>query len=391
MSDTQTLNAELRNAWLLQARQHPLIAGGLLAALSALLALLLAGIANAFAAVEPLGLQRALLGGSAGFVATAGGALLAIGLGRVSQRSQDSMLGFAAGMMLAASAFSLILPGLAAAETILGSAPGAALVVVFGLGLGVLLMLGLDYFTPHEHASTGPCGPECERLNRVWLFVLAIALHNLPEGMAVGVGFAGGDLSVGLPLASAIAIQDIPEGLAVALALRSAGLAPGFSVLVAAGLRADGAARRAGRHRPVQRLRPGLPGRPGAGRRGDDLRGVPRGNPRDPPQRPPDPGDPRPDARLRGDDVPRHRAGLSMPAANLFRPLPDARGGERFDDLLNRPGCRIERIVSHGQASPPGFWYARTGTNGCCCSPATPCCDWTASRHRARWRRATTC
>ncbi len=234
MSDTQTLNAELRNAWLLQARQHPLIAGGLLAALSALLALLLAGIANAFAAVEPLGLQRALLGGSAGFVATAGGALLAIGLGRVSQRSLDSMLGFAAGMMLAASAFSLILPGLAAAETILGSAPGAALVVVFGLGLGVLLMLGLDYFTPHEHASTGPCGPECERLNRVWLFVLAIALHNLPEGMAIGVGFAGGDLSVGLPLASAIAIQDIPEGLAVALALRSAGLAPGFSVLVAA-------------------------------------------------------------------------------------------------------------------------------------------------------------
>ena len=48
-----------------------------------------------------------------------------------------------------------------------------------------------------------------------------------------------------------------------------------------------------------------------------------------------------------------------MLAANLFRPLPDARGGERFDDLLNRPGCRIERIVSHGQASPPGFWYAQ--------------------------------
>ena len=46
-----------------------------------------------------------------------------------------------------------------------------------------------------------------------------------------------------------------------------------------------------------------------------------------------------------------------MPAANLFRPLPDARGGERFDDLLNRPGCRIERIVSLGHATPPGEWY----------------------------------
>lgn len=46
-----------------------------------------------------------------------------------------------------------------------------------------------------------------------------------------------------------------------------------------------------------------------------------------------------------------------MPTRNLFQPLPDARGGECFDDLLQRPGCRVERIVSHGQASPPGFWY----------------------------------
>jgi ZIP family zinc transporter len=54
--------------------------------------------------------------------------------------------------------------------------------------------------------------PEAERISRVWLFVLAITLHNLPEGMAIGVSFANGDMNIGLPLTSAIAIQDIPEG-----------------------------------------------------------------------------------------------------------------------------------------------------------------------------------
>jgi zinc transporter, ZIP family len=98
----------------------------------------------------------------------------------------------------------------------------------------VLLMLGLDQFTPHQHEHLGPCGPGSERINRVWLFFFAITLHNLPEGMAIGVSFAQGDLSVGLPLTTAIAIQDIPEGLAVALALRAAGLSPLHAILGAA-------------------------------------------------------------------------------------------------------------------------------------------------------------
>jgi ZIP family zinc transporter len=67
----------------------------------------------------------------------------------------------------------------------------------------------------------------------VWLFVFAIALHNLPEGMAIGVGFAHEDLSVGLPLTAAIAIQDVPEGLAVALAMAAVGFRPSFAVMVA--------------------------------------------------------------------------------------------------------------------------------------------------------------
>ena len=215
------------------ARQKPSIAIGFAAALFAVIVLLVASGYNAFNDDNQANVGYALLGGTAGFVATALGALMAIGLRDISERTQDSMLGFAAGMMLAASSFSLILPGLAAGREIFGNGALAALTVVVGLALGVLLMLGLDYFTPHEHVSSGPCGPDHERINRVWLFVLAIVLHNIPEGMAVGVSFAEGDMAVGLPLSAAIAIQDVPEGLAVALALRTIGLSPWRSVLVA--------------------------------------------------------------------------------------------------------------------------------------------------------------
>ncbi|MFW9605418.1 MAG: ZIP family metal transporter [Pseudomonas sp.] len=233
MSEAISLSGELRHAWRKQARRHPLIAGGLAAAGFFTLVLLVAGVVSVLGDGGNANTQHALWGGLAGFATTSAGALLAVALGRVSQRAQDQMLGFAAGMMLAASSFSLILPALAASRDIFQNGPAAAAVVAVGIGLGVLLMLGLDHFTPHEHESTGPCGPDCTRLSRVWLFVLAIALHNLPEGMAIGVGFANGDLGVGLPLTTAIAIQDIPEGLAVALALRAAGLSVSLSVLVA--------------------------------------------------------------------------------------------------------------------------------------------------------------
>jgi ZIP family zinc transporter len=233
-SVVQNAAAGWRAAWVAAARQKPSIAFGFAAALAVVFALLVASGYNAFNNGNRENIGYALLGGTAGFLATAFGALLAIGLRDITARTQDSMLGFAAGMMLAASSFSLILPGLAAGRDIFGNGALAALTVVIGLAIGVLLMLGLDYFTPHEHESTGPCGPESQRINRVWLFVLAIVLHNIPEGMAVGVSFAEGDLSVGLPLSTAIAIQDIPEGLAVALALRTTGLSAWRSVLVAA-------------------------------------------------------------------------------------------------------------------------------------------------------------
>ncbi len=221
-----------RDAWRLQARNHPWMTGGLGLALAAMALLLGAGIRDGLSSGgEPL--RLALLGGMAGFAATAIGALAGVTLRQLSQRAEDSLLGFAAGMMLAASSFSLILPGLAAAKEMTGSGVLGALTVVGGMALGVLLMLGLDRFTPHEHESSGPCGPGCERIGRVWLFVLAITLHNLPEGMAIGVSFAQGDMGVGLPLTSAIAIQDIPEGLAVVMALRAAGVGSWPAVLMA--------------------------------------------------------------------------------------------------------------------------------------------------------------
>lgn len=221
-------------AWFAHARAHPITAIGLGVAMLAVLGLLVASLVQVIAGEARAAFRLALLGGLAGFAATALGALPAVLLRGIPARVEDSMLGLAAGMMLAASSFSLILPGLAAGEQLTGSAAQGGGLVVLGMALGVLLMLGLDEFTPHEHDKTGPCGPGNERVSRVWLFVLAIALHNLPEGMAIGVSFSRGDLTVGLPLTAAIALQDIPEGLAVALALRSAGLASLTAVLIAA-------------------------------------------------------------------------------------------------------------------------------------------------------------
>ena len=217
------------------AERHVPAALGLGLALLVVLALLVQSTVQVLAGEVKLGLHYALLGGAAGFAATALGALPALWLRSMPQRIEDSLLGMAAGMMLAASAFSLLLPGLEAGAEILGSKPLGAGIVVAGMTLGVLLMLGLDQFTPHEHEEYGPCGPGYQRCNRLWLFVFAIVLHNLPEGMAIGVSFSQADMSVGLPLTTAIALQDIPEGLAVALAMRNAGFSPMMAVLVAAG------------------------------------------------------------------------------------------------------------------------------------------------------------
>lgn len=180
----------------------------------------------------PMG--QALAGSAVAALATAVGALPALFVRRISERWEAVMLGFGAGVMVAAACFSLILPGIDAGTGILGSKLAGVLTVAAGLLLGALCLLFADKLVPHEHPAAGRHGPEWMQLRRVWLMVFAIALHNFPEGMAIGVGFAGGDLSVGIPLAAAIAIQDVPEGLVVAVALRTVGYSPWRATVAAA-------------------------------------------------------------------------------------------------------------------------------------------------------------
>ncbi|WP_326543244.1 ZIP family metal transporter [Pseudorhodoferax sp.] len=191
-------------------------------------AILLAGLALPFVHLlqrvlaDPV-LTAALQAGSMAALATALGTVPVLLSQRLSDRAQDTLFGFGAGVMLAACAFSLIIPGLAAANAAgagpwqAGTTMGAAIL------LGGIVLLALERWLPHEHFIKGKEGPEARTLKRTWLFVFAIALHNLPEGLAIGVAFAGTDTMRAAALATGIAIQDVPEGLVVAVALLAAG------------------------------------------------------------------------------------------------------------------------------------------------------------------------
>ncbi|NNJ66791.1 MAG: ZIP family metal transporter [Boseongicola sp.] len=144
--------------------------------------------------------------------------------GRVPNRGvRDLSLGFAAGVMLSASFFSLIIPALDAAEARYGVGAIPAVIAVVGILGGMALVAWLNETLPHEHFSTGREGPESAALRQIWLFIIAITIHNFPEGLAVGVGFGAHGLSGGMPLAIGIGLQNLPEGLAVAVALLGEG------------------------------------------------------------------------------------------------------------------------------------------------------------------------
>ncbi|WP_396611150.1 ZIP family metal transporter [Haloferax sp. S1W] len=150
------------------------------------------------------------------------GALLILVWRNPSKRSLDGLLGFAAGVMLAASFTSLLLPGIEAAG-------GNPVPVLAGFLLGVFVLDQADMWIPHVHilvtGKTRIDAPETERkMASVVLFIIAITIHNMPEGLAVGVGFGSGDLNTAIPLMLAIGIQNIPEGLAVSIAAVNAGL-----------------------------------------------------------------------------------------------------------------------------------------------------------------------
>ena len=141
------------------------------------------------------------------------------------------MFGFGAGVMLAASAFSLALPGIEAARQAGHGVWAAGSIVGVALLVGAALLMLLERAVPHEHFIKGAEGRSPQRLKRVWLFVFAICLHNLPEGLAIGVGFASSPTQ-GFALATGIAVQDLPEGLVVAIALLAVGYQRGFAVLI---------------------------------------------------------------------------------------------------------------------------------------------------------------
>jgi ZIP family zinc transporter len=171
------------------------------------------------------GLSPVLLGWGGSLVAGLGtgvGALPVFLMRRLSRGAEDRLLGFSAGIMLAATFFSLIEPGLEAAGR-MGSALPPSLVISGGVFLGALGLWLLHERMPHEHLRLGAQGPERDSLGRMWMIVLAITLHNFPEGLAVGVGFGADDLGNALVLMIGIGIQNMPEGLVVAIALVAAG------------------------------------------------------------------------------------------------------------------------------------------------------------------------
>lgn len=164
-----------------------------------------------------------LLGSLAAGLMTAVGAVPVL-VGRdVSDRTKDTLLGFAAGVMLSASFFSLIIPALDVAEVMHGSRTMAASITVLGIFLGVVVIWTINEHAPHEHFFQGREGSDQTSLRRIWLFVVAITIHNFPEGLAVGVGFGGGDIENGITLAVGIGLQNLPEGLAVAVSLAGEG------------------------------------------------------------------------------------------------------------------------------------------------------------------------
>jgi zinc transporter, ZIP family len=141
------------------------------------------------------------------------GALVVLFVRKVTDRFLDISLGFAAGVMLSASFTSLILPGVEY---------GGILPVLAGIALGALVLGVGDRLLPHLHAFSGKEGKP-SKISGVWLFIIAITLHNMPEGLAVGVGFGTGNVKDAVLLMIAIGIQNIPEGLAVSLSAISAG------------------------------------------------------------------------------------------------------------------------------------------------------------------------
>ena len=163
--------------------------------------------------------------------ATALGAVIGFCFKKISHTFSDIVLSFAAGVMLAAAVVGLIMPSLE-----LGGKYGI-LFTVGGIFAGATALALIDRAVPHLHKLAG-VDAEVEdhknrSISRVLLFVSAIAIHNLPEGIAAGVGFGSGDVSGALVIAGGIALQNIPEGMVIIGPMLAAGIKPGRTLALA--------------------------------------------------------------------------------------------------------------------------------------------------------------
>ncbi len=163
--------------------------------------------------------------------ATVIGALIGFLFKKTGHRFNDIVLAFAAGIMLAAAVFGLIL------ESVTLGGRFSLLVTVLGVFCGAVCVNLLDKTVPHLHRLSGvdqekhPDGGA--KMNKVLLFVMAIAIHNLPEGIAAGVGFGTGNTAEALTIAGGIALQNIPEGMVIISPMLATGMSRGRTLLIA--------------------------------------------------------------------------------------------------------------------------------------------------------------
>ena len=163
--------------------------------------------------------------------ATVVGALLGFLFKKVSHKFSDMILGFAAGVMMCAAVVGLILPSLEGGKL-------APLVTVAGVFCGAAVLNIIDRVVPHLHKIVGGDSerhPEsAKQINKILLFVLAIAIHNFPEGVAAGVGFGSGNTADAITIAGGIALQNIPEGMVIIGPMLAAGINRKNTFLIAA-------------------------------------------------------------------------------------------------------------------------------------------------------------
>ncbi len=154
--------------------------------------------------------------------ATIIGALFGFVFKKMSHRFSDIILSFAAGVMLAAAVLGLIMPSLEYGGKF------SILITVLGIFLGAVCLNGIDKLVPHLHKVVGTEqeSHNSTKLSKVLLFVIAIAIHNLPEGIAAGVGFGSGNTTQALMIAGGIALQNIPEGMVIIAPMLAAGVSP---------------------------------------------------------------------------------------------------------------------------------------------------------------------